>query len=426
MIRPFDAWVFARLTCGQPCDGAIDTILPRFRPVAQYLAAMEPPGRPMAFGCFLAAQHDRDEIYKAVADADPLGPAPALKMGRRPACALDLDQVALGIQWAWPSWIPRGRVSGVGGFEGTGKTRFALDLARRAYHGHPWPDGQAMTLPAGSPSLWICGDGHQEEIAHAARAMNIPLESVLFNASPDDPCDGVDLDDPDVLEALDAFLELSAAPLVFVDTLTNSTRRDLCRQNDVKLLLGPLQEIAQRRRVAIALLLHLSREGQALGRRTKGLTRTLIHLACPDADRPARLRLWVEKSFAVKPPALGVTMGDTGNEYDNDPPGPAEAGDSAPRKKGPAPFKLEDCKRWLTKLLTPNPVRVREIRSESQDAGYSTNRLYRAREALGIEEYTLDGRKWWRLPVLPVSQQPLSLGTVDVASSGQNVQHSAF
>src|ERR1700680_3659642 len=146
MIRTFDAWVLARLSSGQPFDELIETILPRFRPVAKYMAGMEPSNRPIALGGFLAAQHDRDEISKAVADSDTLGPAPALLAGQRPACALDLDQVALGVQWAWPRWVPRGRVSGVAGFEGTGKTRFALDLARRAFHGHPWPDGQPMTL----------------------------------------------------------------------------------------------------------------------------------------------------------------------------------------------------------------------------------------------------------------------------------------
>ena len=399
MIRSFDAWVFARLSSDQPCEELIDTMLPRFRPVAKYMAAAEPASRPIALGGFLAAQHDRDEILKAVAGADPHGPAPAILAGQRPACALDLDQVALGVLWAWPGWVPRGRVSGVAGFEGTGKTRFALDLARRAYHGHSWPDGQPMTLPAGSRSLWICGDGHQEEIAEAARRMTIPLDAILFNAFPDDPCDGVDLDDPDALETLDTFLEMSAAPLVFVDTLTNSTRRDLCRQNDVKSLLSPLHEIAQRHRVAIALLMHLSREGHALGRRSKGLTRTLIHLACRDPRQPARLRLWVEKSFDVKPPALGVIIGETGNEYDYDLPSGPKCVSLSRRNMGRTPSRLADCKRWLTELLTPDSLGLQAIRSQSNAAGYSPARLYRAREALGIEEYTLDGRKWWRLPL---------------------------
>ncbi len=130
-MRSFDAWLFARLSSGQPCDDLIKAIHPRFRALAEFLAGIEPSVRPIAVGGYLASQRDRDAIYKAVADADPLGPAPPSSANLRPACALDLDQAAAGVQWAWPGWIPRGRVSGVGGFEGTGKTRFALDLARR-------------------------------------------------------------------------------------------------------------------------------------------------------------------------------------------------------------------------------------------------------------------------------------------------------
>ena len=397
-MRSFDAWVFARLACGQACDGLLSEIHPRFRTLAEHLAGLELPARPIALGGFLASQRDRAEIYKAVADIDPTGPAPSPAADIRPACALDLDQAAGGVQWAWPRWIPRGRVSGVGGFEGTGKTRFALDLARRAYHGLPWPDGQPMTLPQGSPSLWICGDGHQEEIADAARKMNIPLGAVLFNASPENPCEGVNLDDPAAIESLDAFLEISAAPLVFVDTLTNSTSRDLCRQNDVKSVLSPLQEIAQRKQVAIALLLHLSRAGQALGRRTKGLTRTLIHLECPDSDQPARLRLWVEKSFDLKPSALGVTMGECGNEYDDNPPANSENDALAPRTRGKVPFKLDACKEWLAEQLRPHAVRVKEIRASALAAGYVSTTLYKAAAGLDVDEYNVDNRKWWRLP----------------------------
>jgi putative DNA primase/helicase len=398
MVRSFDAWILAKLTSGQPCEVFVETISPRFRYLAQYLARTEPSARAYVMGGYLASQRDRDEVYKAVADADPTGPAPSSAFDLRPACALDLEQASVGVQWAWPGWIPRGRVSGVGGFEGTGKTRFALDLARRVYHGLPWPDGRPMTLPPGSKSLWICGDGHQEEIADAARKMSIPLEAILFNAAPESPCDGVNLDDPAVIESLDGFLEISAAPLVFIDTLTNSTSRDLCRQNDVKSLLSPLKEIAQGRQIAIALLVHLSRDGQALGRRTKGLTRTLIHLERPDPDEPARLRLWVEKSFDLTPPALGLTMSETGNEYDDNPPSATTQEAFPPRTRGPAPFKFDACKEWLTNQLTAQPVPVKDIRESAMVLGYSTSTLYKLANKLQIVEYLLDGRKHWRLP----------------------------
>ena len=99
---------------------------------------------------------------------------------------------------------------------------------------------------------------------------------------------------------------------VNIDTLTNATRRDLCAQDQMKGLKAPLVRLVQQYQTNIVLSLHLNRDGQALGRRIKGITRTLIHLDCPDPEKPERLRFWVEKSYAKKPPPLGVSMGESG------------------------------------------------------------------------------------------------------------------
>jgi hypothetical protein len=95
----------------------------------------------------------------------------------------------------------------------------------------------------------------------------------------------------------------------------------------------------------------------------------LIHLACPDPDQPTRLRLWVEKSFDVKPPALGVTIGDAGNEYDSSPAAEAAEEASAARKRGKAPVKLDACKEWLADQLSTQPARVKDVRALAIDAG---------------------------------------------------------
>src|SRR5205085_11844473 len=50
---------------------------------------------------------------------------------------------------------------------------------------------------------------------------------------------------------------------------------------------------AQRTQTTIISLLHLSKEGHALGRRIKGITRTIIQIDCPDPEQPGRLKLWV-------------------------------------------------------------------------------------------------------------------------------------
>ena len=74
-----------------------------------------------------------------------------------------------------------------------------------------------------------------------------------------------------------------------------------------------------------------------------------------------RLRLWVEKSFDVKPPALGATIGEAGNEYDSSPADEAVEEASAARKRGEAPVKLDACKEWARRLIRAQPVRVKDV-----------------------------------------------------------------
>src|SRR5690606_33150655 len=96
---------------------------------------------------------DRGEIIAALAGVDPLGPPPEAPAAPRFATVADVRRMLSETRWTWPGWIPSGRIIGIGGFEGTGKTRFALDLARRIWNGEPWPDGQDATLPARTPTL---------------------------------------------------------------------------------------------------------------------------------------------------------------------------------------------------------------------------------------------------------------------------------
>jgi hypothetical protein len=66
------------------------------------------------------------------------------------------------------------------------------------------------------------------------------------------------------------------------------------------------------------LSLHVSKEGEALGRRIRGLTRTLIKIECPDPENASeRLRVWVDKSFDKKPEPLGCTIHADRMEYDS-------------------------------------------------------------------------------------------------------------
>lgn len=148
----------------------------------------------------------------------------------------------------------------------------------------------------------------------------MPPESVIFPTPEDDPYGGNSLDDDDTLKALNEAVQIHKPAFVIVDSLTYATQFDISEQRVIARLKDPLVTLSQTYQVIVMLLLHVSKEGQVLGRRIRGITRTLMHLEAPDPDRPERLRLWVEKSYAAKPPALGVTIGESGNTYDFQPP----------------------------------------------------------------------------------------------------------
>lgn len=186
-----------------------------------------------------------------------------------------------------------------------------MDLARWIWFALPWPGGQGATQPERTPTLWVCADGQQDELASIAKAIGLPGEAIYFNTPRGDPYAGTEIDAPEDLERLIAAIETVKPGLVFINTLTNATALDLCRAPNSKAALAPLRDIAQETETPVIVLMHLSKEGQALGRRAIGLTRTLIHLERPNPEQPERLRLWIEKSFIKKPPALGVTISDT-------------------------------------------------------------------------------------------------------------------
>jgi hypothetical protein len=390
VFNPLDAWAFAKLRAGQELNGELAGVTPEFQRIARHLAGLPLELRRAGWDGFLAARDDADDIIAALAAADPLGPAPASQTGRAFATAADVRRLMAETRWLWEGYIPTARVFGIAAFEGAGKTRFAMDLCRRVWHGLPWPDGQAATVAPGRPSLWVCSDGNQDELVEMLPPFGLPDEAVVFPAAPDDPYSGTDLDIHESLEAIETAIATVKPWGVFIDTLTSATSKDLCSQDVMKVLKTPLVRWVQTYGVIVGLLLHLSREGHPLGRRIKGITRTVIQLECPDPeDRPGRLRLWLPKTFSKRPPPLGVTMTDAGNEYDFDPP-------KAPERNpgGRPPEKREEARRFIVEALTrQNDRKTTELCDEWVKAGGKEGTFWNARKAM-VEagDLTCDGR----------------------------------
>jgi AAA domain len=178
MLPTYDAWVLVRLASDQPLNGELAAMSEAWRPLAERLAATPPEGRRSGLEWFLAGQPDPNAIILAMAQVDPMGPAPAPTSASivRSAHLGDLTSCQNAGQFIWPNWIVCAHFTLLSSDPKIGKTHFALDLARRLWFGLPWPDGQTPTLPAGTATLWVCGDRHQDELESAPQHSVCPLK----------------------------------------------------------------------------------------------------------------------------------------------------------------------------------------------------------------------------------------------------------
>lgn len=310
------------------------------------------------------------------------------------------DLIAYGakVEYLWPGWIQVGVLTAIAAEGGKGKTRFCADLLRRMRQGLPWPDGKPMEAPRDSLALWVVADNNHDEMVTLAQSFGVG-DAVRINAWREDPYGGVSLDEEQDLRDLERRVELVRPQMVVVDTVGNSTDRNLSRQEEAKAYYQPLQLIARKYRCAVLCLTHLNASGKFLGRRVLEKVRVAIQMTQPAVGSgDERRRLWVMKSNDVKPPALGLTMHGHGNEYDHSPPeDPTEAAEPGARQPRPPSPELLKAIEWLKAHLAGGPKPVGNTRTAAEAVGITAPTLYKARDAIKAKEYESQGRKWWEV-----------------------------
>lgn len=320
------------------------------------------------------------------------------------ATAADLIRLNATIRWVWKGWIPVGVLTILASEPGIGKTRFCADLARRVYRGLPWPDGADPTCAHNGTVLWVAADNQHAELGTLPGTFNFPPEALYLNAPKSNPFGGTMLDSPIDTKDFEARIARLRPSLVFIDTSLNATDRSAHKPEDAKAFFVPLQKIALRQQAAIICVTHTNAAGKPLGRRITGQGRLVIQLSKPDPDgQPNRRKLWVTKSHSAFPEPLGVTMGDSGNEYDLNPPADVAEGFAPGPRRGPgfASKRVEECREWLSEQLFNGQRRVSQLRSEAEISGFSSKTLYAAVTVMMNDEELkmelIQGRQWWRL-----------------------------
>jgi len=307
------------------------------------------------------------------------------------------------VEWLWNGRIALGRLTLIAGDPGLGKSLSTTDLAARCTTGRAWPDDEPNLLGPRGVVIASAEDSASDTIRPR------------FDAAGGDPCnvmilDGVrrftdsgpvvtpwSIDDGAVLrEAISAATDCA---LLIVDPISAymPAGLDSHRNADVRGALQVLSDIAEETGVAVVAVTHLRKgEGAAIYRAMGSLAfvaaaRSAFGVVRDPDDETGETRLLAPIKNNLAP--LGTTIPFTTVKSD-EALAPVVAW-GAPRdcdidaamsarpgggERAPARSEAAD---WLAELLADDPVLVKDIRSESKEAGISWRTVERAKGEVG-------------------------------------------
>lgn len=311
------------------------------------------------------------------------------------------------VEWLWHDRIALGKLSLLVGQPGLGKTFLACDIAARVSTGDAFPDG---SLPAtGEAAILTCEDG-------AADTLRPRLDAAGADVSKVHHIDGICSSDgkphflslASHLPAVGEWLSLHPeVRLLVVDPISAFMGEGDSHKNaEVRAVLGPLAELAERHRLAVLGITHLSK-GQA-----KAINRIIGSIAFVAAARAAwligedpddverRLLLPVKNNLGKAGGLAYRLVGDnqsTRVEWDSEPVliSADDIDDDGERTP------IDEAMAWLEAQLANAAVPSAGVLKRAKADGIAERTLHRAKKELGIISER-EGKNWvWRLPDTP-------------------------
>lgn len=262
-------------------------------------------------------------------------------------------ETALGNDnYVWNLWIVHGAVTAVVADPGIGKTRVAAEWCKRLWFGEPMPDGSPNHFSAETKTLWLLYDRNWRGLVRAFKQFGVPREAILLPTRKNKPRWLPDFDKPETMDLLREFIVRHKPGLLVIDTTTYASIYNTGKPNEAKLAYDPLMDLVMETSIGALGLTHTNKEGGVLNRRFLERCRIQIMLSKPDPNQPNKLRVEVEKTDDIKPPALGATFTDSGVTYDQDAPVAAE-GAARGRKPSTSPGLAQ----FLLEYLGTAPLR---------------------------------------------------------------------
>lgn len=318
------------------------------------------------------------------------------------------------VQWLWPGRIAIGKLTLICGDPGLGKSFVTLDLAARTTTGQAWPDGEPNGNGPGRVILLNAEDDLSDTIrprldaAHADPQRVIALTGREWqDANGQQARANIGLGDIATIET--AIQQTPDCQLVIVDPVSAYMGRlDSHKNADVRAVLAPLAELANRYRVAVVMVTHLNKMagGRALYRAMGSLgfvaaTRAAFLVVADQRDPARRLFLPMKNNLGRDRAGLAYRLVDGAVAWESGAINvSADEALAAQADRAGGQGVRHAATEWLRDLLAEGPMEAVEIEELAEAAGFKGS-LRRARESLPIKVYrergSTSGPWWWRI-----------------------------
>lgn len=369
-------------------------------------------------------------------------------------CAADIAPER--IDWLWPGRLARGKHTCVAGEPGTGKSQLAIAVIAVVTTAGEWPCGEGHA-PLGNAIVLSAEDGAADTIVPRLMAAGADRSRVHVVSAVRDAGGGRRaLSLQNDLALLEQKIgEIGDVALVIIDPVSSYLgRTDSHKNSEVRGVLEPLSEMAERMRVAVLSVTHFSKTGAS--NTTKALHRFIGSIAFTGAPRAAfaviedaehvgrRLFLSAKNNLALAPQGLAYRVEQCLVGAGHDIVASRVVWDAAPvtitanealaadAAGGLAQTAREEAAGWLATVLADGPMSAADVRSQAEAAGLAWATVRRAKDRLGIVPERISegsdgaGRWVWSLPSESARCSRLPQGAhVSEVSTLQKVEHLA-
>jgi len=353
----------------------------------------------------------RNRIEKLIAEAKTFPPEP-----EPVGCLLD-SVVEQKVEWLWERRIPLGALTILDGDPGDGKSVLSNDTAAKVSSGGPLPGQTAKHEPAGVVILTA-----EDSLAHVVvprlRVAGADLSRICaIPYAPASPGEQTFSRLPADLPILERAIERVGARLVIFDVLacyipiTLSMQRD----QDVRLALAPLAEMADRLQVACLLLRHLNKDtskstlyrgGGSIA--IVGAARSGLLLAKDPNDPEIRVLAAIKSNFGAHAESLNFRIRSSGNVPFIEWIGTTDQ--TADQLLAPQTAEergaVQEAAAFLRQALADGPIETKELYKMAEDLGISRASLKRAK-SFTVDSFKTGWRSWqWGLKENFVERSP--------------------